>query len=107
MFVYKRVSYKDARDAVYIAPQYYMMNGKTKFEWNIYPNIIAPEWTNMVDAAYSSDIWIKPNGSKAISVSNFIDIVNIFDFSTKKCWALLIRIATHTILLSKRVAKAR
>ena len=84
MFVYKRVSYKDARDAVYIAPQSYMMNGKTKFEWNIYPNIIAPEWTNMVDAAYSSDIWIKPNGSKAISVSNFIDIVNIFDFSTKK-----------------------
>ena len=38
----------------------------------------------MVDAAYSNVVWIKPDGSKAISVPNFIDIVNIFDLSKKK-----------------------
>lgn len=83
-FVYKKVSYKDARDAVYTEPQYYMMTGKNKYEWNIHPNIIHPDWSNMVDAAYSNMIRIKPDGSKAISVSNFIDILTIFDLSTKK-----------------------
>lgn len=83
-FIYKSVSYKDARDAVYMPPLYYMMTNNTKFEWRLYPQIITPEWTNMVDAAYSNEIWIKPDGSKAISVANFIDIVNIFDFSKKK-----------------------
>lgn len=83
-FIYKSVSYEDARDAVYIPPLYYMTTGDTKFEWNIYPKIINPEWSNMVDAAYSNEIWIKPDGSKAISVANFIDIVNIFDFSKKE-----------------------
>lgn len=83
-FIYKQVSYEDARDAVYIPPLYYLVTGDTKFEWNIHPNIINPEWSNMVDAAYSNVVWIKPDGSKAISVPNFIDIVNIFDLSKKK-----------------------
>lgn len=87
-FIYKQVSYEDARDAVYIPPLYYLVTGDTKFEWNIHPNIINPEWSNMVDAAYSNVVWIKPDGSKAISVPNFIDIVNIFDLSKKRYWAL-------------------
>lgn len=83
-FGYKKVSYTDARDAIYEEPLYYMTGGNNKFKWDIYPNVITPEWSNIVDAAYSNIIKIKPDGTKALNVPNFIDIITIFDLTNKK-----------------------
>lgn len=81
-FVYKTVSYIDPRDGIYFPPEFYV-TGKESFKWNIYPNIIKPEYSNAVDIVYYNIIKPKPDGSKVLSVSLFMDIVMLFDLNTK------------------------
>ena len=79
-FNYKTVSYEDARDAIYIKPMFYM-NNNTDNEWNIFPQIITPIFSNVVNCAYSMRMLVSPNGKYAVGIHNFIDIVTIFDIS--------------------------
>lgn len=86
-FVHKAVTYKDARDNKYFPPEFYM-TGKENFKWNIYPDIIEPKYPNAVDAVYSNMIMPKPDGSKILCVSGLMDIVMLFDLSTKTSIAI-------------------
>lgn len=81
-FVYKSVTYDDPRDNIYFPPEFYI-TGKENFKWNIYPEIIKPEYPNAVDIAYYNIVKPKPDGSKVLSVSLFMDIVMLFDLHTK------------------------
>ena len=82
-FNYKTVSYEDARDNVYIKPMFYM-NNDTDNEWNIYPQIITPAYSNVVDCAYAMRMFVSPNGKYAMAIHNYIDIVTIFDLDNHK-----------------------
>lgn len=82
-FIYKTVSYEDARDKVYVQPEF-SMEGKEKYSWEIYPNIITPAFSNLMDGAYANKIIVKPDRKKIIETLVFIDLTNIFDLETKK-----------------------
>lgn len=81
-FVYQTVTYEDPRDGVRFPPKYYMA-GKEEYEWNIYPEIVSPEFPNAINAAYSNTVKPKPDGTKVLSVSNFIDVYVLFDLVSK------------------------
>lgn len=82
-FNYKTVSYEDARDKEYTKPMFYM-NDDTDNEWNIFPQIITPTYSNVVDCAYAMNVLVSPNGKYAVGIHNFIDIVTIFDINNLK-----------------------
>ena len=76
-FNYKTVSYEDARDEVYIEPKFYMEDSDEK--WEIFPQIITPAFSNIVDCAYAMMVYVSPNGKHAVGIQNLIDMVTIFD----------------------------
>lgn len=82
-FVYQTVTYNDPRDKLRFPPKFYL-TGKEEYEWNIYPEIVTPEFPNAVDGAYFNIVKPKPDGTKILSVSNFIDVYVLFDLSSKK-----------------------
>lgn len=82
-FNYKTVSYEDARDKEYIKPMFYL-NDDTDNEWNIFPQIITPTYSNLVDYAYAMKVLVSSNGKFAVGIHNFIDIVTIFDIANHK-----------------------
>lgn len=82
-FNYRTVSYEDARDKEYIKPMFYM-NDDTDNEWDIFPQIITPTYSTLVDYAYAMKVLVSPNGKYAVGIHNFIDIVTIFDIDNHK-----------------------
>ncbi len=82
-FNYKTVSYEDARDNIYTKPMFYM-NDAIDNEWNIFPQIITPTYSNVVDCAYAMNVLMSPNGKYAVGIQNYIDIVTIFDIDNHK-----------------------
>lgn len=82
-FVYQTVTYDDPRDGVRFPPKFYL-TGKEEYEWNIYPEIVTPEFPNAIDIAYSNTVKPKPDGTKVLSVANFIDAYILFDLKSKK-----------------------
>jgi hypothetical protein len=81
-FNYKTVSYEDARDEVYIEPKFYMEDSDEK--WEIFPQIITPAFSNIVDCAYAMMVYVSPNGKHAVGIQNLIDMVTIFDIVNNK-----------------------
>ncbi len=81
-FNYKTVSYEDARDEVYIEPMFYMDNSEKK--WEIFPQIITPVFSNIVDCAYAMTVYVSPNGKYAVGIQHMIDMVTIFDIVGNK-----------------------
>ena len=77
-FNYKTVSYEDARDAIYFTPMFYMEDSEVK--WDIYPRIITPSFSNIVDCAYAMKVLVSPNGKHAVGIHHLIDMITIFDF---------------------------
>ena len=82
-FVYKTVSYKDPRDDIYFPPVYCFIDDDVK-EWNIYPEIIQPQFKSSVFGDYSNTMSLSPDGMHLVSVSHYIDIITIFDFGKKQ-----------------------
>lgn len=82
-FNYKTVSYEDARDKEYIKPMFYM-NDDANNEWDVFPQIITPTYSSLVDCAYAMNVLVSPNGKFAVGIHNFIDIVTIFDIDNHK-----------------------
>ena len=87
-FNYKTVSYEDARDKEYIKPMFYM-NDDTDNEWDIFPQIITPTYSSLVDCAYAMNVLVSPNGKFAVGIHNFIDIVTIFDIDNHKSFGIV------------------
>lgn len=82
-FNYKTVSYEDARDLVYIKPMFYM-NNETDNGWDLFPQIINPTVTSLVECAYAMNLFVSPNGRYVVGIQNYIDNVTVFDISKKR-----------------------
>ena len=82
-FNYKTVSYEDARDHIYIKPMFYM-NDSSEKGWDIFPQIITPTFSSLVDCAYLMKVLVSPNGKYVVGINQLIDIVTIFDLSKDK-----------------------
>ena len=80
---YKKISYEDARDNVYIKPIFYI-DGESKMEWDVFPNIITSDFPNLFDCAYSMNVQITPTGKYVVGIQNFIDIVTIINIDRNK-----------------------
>jgi len=82
-FNYKTVSYEDARDHIYIKPAFYMNNDSDK-GWDIFPQIINPTYSSVVEYAYLMKVLTSPNGKYVVGINQLIDFVTIFDLPKNK-----------------------
>lgn len=88
LFVYKTLSYEDPRDEIYEAPEFFIAgNGSNR--WSIFPRVIKPQYTNIVDCAYYSDISISPDAKHLLCLQCFLDMMTIFDISNNKATGII------------------
>ena len=81
-FIFKTASYKDPRDEIYFPPEFSLMDKKEKI-WNIYPEIIKPQFKSSVIGDYYSTISVTPDGRHLANVNYHIGIITIFDLEKK------------------------
>ena len=81
-FNYKTVSYEDARDEIYNAPMFYMDDPEER--WDVFPQVITPSLSNVVDCAYAMKVLVSPNGKTAVGIHHLIDLVTILDIEHNK-----------------------
>jgi len=90
IFVYKDVSYEDARDAIYYKPEFFLINKQGDIcRWNLYPYLLFKGDKAISDISYVNEVYIKPDGEKAIEMLHCVDLLNIFDFKADKVTGLL------------------
>lgn len=87
-FNYKTVSYEDARDGIYIKPTF-CLNDDFEKKWDVFPNIITPSFSNIIDCAYAMKMLVSPNGEYAVGIQHFVDNVTIFDFHRNKTTGII------------------
>lgn len=80
LFVYKTLSYEDPRDEIFEEPEFYITGNYSK-KWRIFPRVIKPQYTNIVDCAYYNDVSISPDTKHVLSMYCFWDMMTIFDIS--------------------------
>ena len=82
-FKNKIVSYNDPRDEIYFPPEFCYIDEDIK-KWNIYPEIIKPQFKSSVIGDYYNTISVSPNGMYVASMNYHIDIITIFDLKEKR-----------------------
>lgn len=88
-FIYKTVTYNDPRDGIFSPPKYFFHEGNKEKEWNIYPNIIKPQFKNGAIDSYYSKTSISPNGKHIVDMNCFIDLLTVFDLETKQSTGIM------------------
>lgn len=84
-FIDKLISYQDARDPIMEKPTHslYYSNDILK-KWEIFPDLIETDNPNVLSMEYIDRMYFKPDGTKAVSIMDMVDIMTLFDFDTYK-----------------------
>lgn len=86
----KAVAFSDARELTMERPAYTHYKNRTEEKvWNIYPALVDVDNPNLLKLLYIDRLFVKKDGTKALSMMKFIDNVTIFDLHTGKTLGLV------------------